>query len=125
VTIEFICNNPYGKEWKIIPLECSERYHTEILLKEVQSWMQKELGIPLNELTLKYWHIWDEEGLVDPMKSRDPRDGERFAVLLQDQRRDIDIEDLRVFIEQFPCGGGDNTSETHLLSAPPGLLAHE
>jgi hypothetical protein len=45
--------------------------------------MQANLSAEMNEADLRYWHIWDEDGFVDPGSLRDTRDGERFAVLLQ------------------------------------------
>jgi hypothetical protein len=38
---EFVCNNPYGGQREILSLECTDLYHPEILLKEIQSWMAK------------------------------------------------------------------------------------
>jgi hypothetical protein len=84
---------PFTNDWKIIPLKCTEAYKPEVLLKEVLSWIQKDFGIVLNEEALEYWHIWDDDGQVDPTAIREPIDGKRFAILLQLPGEDTDVEE--------------------------------
>jgi hypothetical protein len=55
-TIEILCNNPFGPEWSVITLDCTDPYHPEILFEEVRSWLKKEFGRELDEGGLRYWH---------------------------------------------------------------------
>jgi hypothetical protein len=91
-TIEFICNNPYGGRWKLFGLRSTAPYHPEVLWSEIQSWL-KECGVSPNVEDLNYYHIWDEDGRVDPEALRMPIDWERFAILLQVKENPEDIEE--------------------------------
>jgi hypothetical protein len=85
-TIEFICNDPRGGKWKLFGIKSTAPYHPEVLWSEIQSW-SKECSLE----DMEYWHIWDEKGLVNPKELRLPRDGERFAILLQANGNQEDI----------------------------------
>jgi hypothetical protein len=76
VLIVRLCNNPFGTEWTIIELRCTNPYHPEILLEEVQSWLKKLCNLEVKKEELRYWHIWDEDGQVQLGDQRSPRDGE-------------------------------------------------
>jgi hypothetical protein len=43
---------------------------------------------------LHYWHIWDEDGLVEGSSEREPRDGERYAILLQAEGEDVEQKEM-------------------------------
>jgi hypothetical protein len=45
--------------------------------------MKNNQGIERSEADVKYWHIWDEDDWVDLGGTREPRDGDRFAIILQ------------------------------------------
>jgi hypothetical protein len=92
-TIEFICHNPHGDQWKIFKAKSTAPYHPETLWNEIQSWPQ-ELKVNTNRDELSYRHIWDEDedGLVDPHALRQLVDGERFGILLQAKDNPEDIE---------------------------------
>jgi hypothetical protein len=64
-------------------MDCKQPYHQRILFEGVQTWLRVELGRELEEGDLRHWHAWDEEGCVRLDDQRNPRDGERYAFLLQ------------------------------------------
>jgi hypothetical protein len=91
-TIEILCNNPFKEELKVIELKCTSPYHPEMLFEEVRTWLKGSCGREVDEGELRYWHIWDEEGLVDPKAGRDPRYGERYVIVLQARESEEDVE---------------------------------
>jgi hypothetical protein len=86
-TIEIICNDPRGGKWKLFGFRSTAPYRPEILWSEIQSWL-KDCSLE----DLEYWHIWDEEGPVNPDEPRPPKDGERFVIPLQAKGSPEDIE---------------------------------
>jgi hypothetical protein len=89
-TIEILCNNPFGEEWTVIELQWTNPYHPEILCEEVQSWLKRACGNEVRKEDVRYWHIWDEEWQVDGSQEREPRDGERYAILRRAEGEDIE-----------------------------------
>jgi hypothetical protein len=87
-----LCNDPFGEEWTVIESKCTNSYHPEILFEEVQTWVRKVCGRYVRRDELRYWHILDEEGLIGIEEQRDPRDGERYAIVLQAQNEEEDAE---------------------------------
>jgi hypothetical protein len=96
------------------------------------------LNTTLKIETLKYWHTWDEDGIVNPNETGPPIDGERYAILLQDKDSREDGEEfeqpvmlesqIRLFIKrkhrrrEKPRVKIDMVS---LLSSPePGFFQH-
>jgi hypothetical protein len=92
LAIDIPCNNPFGSEWRVISLPCNRPYHPGILFEEIQSWLRSEFGRELNPGDLQYWHAWDEDGRVQLGDERNPKDGERYAILLQANGNQEDIE---------------------------------
>jgi hypothetical protein len=88
-TIEIICNGPGTGKWRLVNFKCTAPYRPEVLWTEIQSWL-KDCGEDLSDLD--YFHIWDEDGRVDPGIQRMPIDGERFAFLLKLKDNQEDIE---------------------------------
>jgi hypothetical protein len=77
----------------MITIDCKQPYHPELLFGEIQSWLRMEFGREVREDDLSYCHIWDEQGRVRGDETRDPRDGEGYAFLLQAQGSQEDIEE--------------------------------
>jgi hypothetical protein len=64
--------------------------------------MKNDQEVEWSEADLKYWHILDEDGQVDPGGTREPEkaDSEIFAILLQPRIEEIQGPQILVFLER-------------------------
>jgi hypothetical protein len=82
-TIDVLYFEPCHERWRIITLKCTEPYRPEILFEEVKSWLQSDV------YDTSQWEIIDEDGIVDINSQRDPRNGERYAILSQEVTQEM------------------------------------
>jgi hypothetical protein len=107
-TIDIMFDDPVSGQWKIITLRCTEPYRPQVLFEEIESWLHCNGGWNLRRD--ECWQIFDEDGQVDRGDLRNPRDGERFAVLIQEIDGNHRLEGMRRLrsLSRRPAGAGSN-----------------
>jgi hypothetical protein len=86
-TIDILFQDPLKGRWQFLTRKSRGPYHPEICFAEIKSWLKSHGGWNLRGD--ECWQIRDEDGPVDRNELRNPRDGERFVVLLQEIPEDV------------------------------------
>jgi hypothetical protein len=85
-TIDILFQDPLKGRWQFLTRKSRGPYHPEICFAEIKSWLKSHGGWNLRGD--ECWQIRDEDVPVDRNELRNPRDGERFVVLLQEVPED-------------------------------------